>query len=637
MKISSNYPVKVLATGFIVLTLISILLFWFKFVCYALIYETTSKNDFSLEEKPSGLLLYNIEYDSNTVSKSKVNATMRPHNFLSFGIINYAKETLPGGNKSEVYFFKSDKNMMYFDKSINQIVCKYTFMEKTHNKKYENKEAHLFIGPEGVSEMPDQNIGQFEDPIIDRDGFPWINNEPRTLILYDKSLCRFFKINLDEKTIIKGPEIKKDFPYRPVQIGQLGKNLNYLSQMGWTSPILKFPCKEENNQFNSLYTIELWYYKYLDGPYLLVLDESGRIDLLDRATLDLAGIAGWLPKPVHHHPTQIEPKHLLCYNVTPLFIWPDISEDSFESEYKRKKESIELAKSDTLGQAESKSVYSGKYLEEIQEKTDEVLKERSRYEYGGLINTWGYGQPGRTTENNKYLTFDLFYHLNKKNREYAYKGIMATSLSKDGTVMSLVVFDEKGDTTIRHEIYGLFYKSRYSRYSKAIALDIPWLSSLVIGEYSLENIHPLILSVLTYFTADSFEAGSGYRALFILPNSFIAMLARDASKNIVGKIIIAFQMLLPSILLSLFFSWRIIKDATKVGLSKKARFFWIVGTIPFGIVAYITYRLTRPKITLVTCQNCGKPRRPDMDLCHRCNSKWDVPELTPPAWCVVDK
>jgi uncharacterized OB-fold protein len=39
---------------------------------------------------------------------------------------------------------------------------------------------------------------------------------------------------------------------------------------------------------------------------------------------------------------------------------------------------------------------------------------------------------------------------------------------------------------------------------------------------------------------------------------------------------------------------------------------------------------------LVTCANCGRMRRPDMEKCHRCGSKWYVPELIPPTWRVLD-
>ena len=72
-----------------------------------------------------------------------------------------------------------------------------------------------------------------------------------------------------------------------------------------------------------------------------------------------------------------------------------------------------------------------------------------------------------------------------------------------------------------------------------------------------------------------------------------------------------------------------------MGLSKQERTLWTLGAFALGLPAYITYRLTRPKVTLVTCANCGKSRRPDMDKCHRCGSPWVVPELTPPAWRVL--
>ncbi len=60
-----------------------------------------------------------------------------------------------------------------------------------------------------------------------------------------------------------------------------------------------------------------------------------------------------------------------------------------------------------------------------------------------------------------------------------------------------------------------------------------------------------------------------------------------------------------------------------------------MGTLAFGLVAYITYRLTRPDLSLVTCANCGRLRRVDQGQCHRCNAQWEVPELTAPAWRVV--
>ena len=56
----------------------------------------------------------------------------------------------------------------------------------------------------------------------------------------------------------------------------------------------------------------------------------------------------------------------------------------------------------------------------------------------------------------------------------------------------------------------------------------------------------------------------------------------------------------------------------------------------FGLVGYITYRLTRSKMVLVTCENCGRMRRCDMELCHRCASEWEAVQLVKPTWRVID-
>ncbi|MFQ6035847.1 MAG: hypothetical protein ACE5NM_08385, partial [Sedimentisphaerales bacterium] len=174
------------------------------------------------------------------------------------------------------------------------------------------------------------------------------------------------------------------------------------------------------------------------------------------------------------------------------------------------------------------------------------------------------------------------------------------------------------------------------RSSKAVFFEVPWAPALTIAKYLLENLQPPILSLVSYATADSIEAGAGHRALFILPNSFIAMKGRDVSQNMAERFFTALLIILPSIILSILLAWRVGVDATVVGLSENARVFWILATIAFGLIAYITYKLTRPSITLVTCANCGKLRRPDMDRCHHCSSKWHVPELTPPTWRVID-
>ncbi|MCX5635815.1 MAG: hypothetical protein NTW55_08260, partial [Planctomycetota bacterium] len=128
---------------------------------------------------------------------------------------------------------------------------------------------------------------------------------------------------------------------------------------------------------------------------------------------------------------------------------------------------------------------------------------------------------------------------------------------------------------------------------------------------------------------------AGHNALFILPNSFVAMTARRIDQTITAKLFLAVFIIFPSLVLSIWLTRKVACDAAMVGLSDRARFYWKIGTILFGLSAYIAYRLTRPDITLVTCENCGKLRRPDMENCHRCGCKWHIPELTAPPWRVV--
>jgi hypothetical protein len=112
------------------------------------------------------------------------------------------------------------------------------------------------------------------------------------------------------------------------------------------------------------------------------------------------------------------------------------------------------------------------------------------------------------------------------------------------------------------------------------------------------------------------------------------MVSREAGGS-AASFFAALMLLLPSILFGVFLAWRVGKDAAVVGVPKRARQCWVIGVILFGLSAYLTYRLVRYRETLVTCENCGRLRRVDMAHCHRCGSKWLVPELAAPAWRVV--
>jgi len=592
-----NYPVKVFATGFVVLTLLSISLFWFRYICQMSLSVKMPGDAKDIRIEPSGLVPPELENDPNVVSHSRVFASMQPEEKgpLSLGIFDYfitrfpGGRRSPGGHRSNVYFFESDRDCMYFDKKSGQIVHLYTKKQTMLDITTSLKMIQLYVGPEGVSETQDKTLGRFIGPIIDHGWLErrWIDLREgglSELILYDKKLRCFFKIDFNQRTVVKGPKLgKNDRRHEPIQIGLLDKTAFELSYLNWTPPRIRIPDEDPNKTGYStakLKPIIPTDYDCDAGPYLLVLDETGRIDLLDKETLEFVkrtpefpGVAGRLPGPETYFGPKdsVTPRELLDYKVWPLALTTCFFENP----------------------------------EEVRVT---------------------FGDPS------------YFFKRAPARVERKYLGMFAASLSRDGTALALAVFDEKGKRIKESNTRLTKYEGGHTtqvQSSKAFFFGAPWSPTLTIGKYLTENLHPPILSVASYFTASAFEAASGHRALFFLPNSFIAIKAGDRGENIAERFMSALCWILPSIILAIWLACRVSKDAVVVGLSENARAYWIIGTLAFGLTAYITYRLTRPKITLVTCPNCGKMRRPDMVKCHRCKSDWHVPELIPPVWRVL--
>jgi hypothetical protein len=199
-----------------------------------------------------------------------------------------------------------------------------------------------------------------------------------------------------------------------------------------------------------------------------------------------------------------------------------------------------------------------------------------------------------------------------------YLGMCVACLSREGTAMAVAVFDPNGRLVYRGDTF--------RRGSPSATTIILFLT---------ENLQPPLFEVASFLCGNCIEPSAGHRALFVLPNSFVGMLGRYSGEKFDRPVFLP-QLVGPSLILSVWLALKVRKDAAMVGLSRTAKTWWIVGTIAFGLPAYITYRLTRHKEVLVTCQNCGNLRRPDMEKCHRCGSKWEMPELTPPNWRICD-
>ena len=592
MNSAIKYPMKVLATGFVVLVLLSLPLFWIRFACETSIAAGMPDETQSIDRvQPCGIVPAELENDPNVADHSSVSARLQSERlFLSLGIAHHLSAMYPGGGRSSVHFLAGEE-WMYFDQKSGQLVCNYLDTQIMPDKSAKAMNVRVFIGPKGISETPDRTLGRFADPIMDGN---WHLRGPRELMVYDKLLRCFFKIDSIKKTVAKGPELAKDGSHEPIQIGQIEKN-RFSVYVNWEPPQVKVPAKDPNDSRMSgdYEPIIPDFHAPGAGPYLLVLDRTGRIDLLDKDTLEFAGTACWrLPAPETYFGTtpSVTPKDLLSYQVRPLVLSKFYLEDG------------RLLRR-TFGEPE---------LYELDAFDASPTPKASRQMQSQQVAS-------------------------RMEREYL--GMFVASVSRDGTALALAVFDAQGKQ-IKTEYTRLpVYEGPQTSYlqsSKAAYWQTRWAPVSTICKYLAENLHPPILSLASYFIASTFEASSGHRALFLLPNSYVAMISRDSRGHVVEKFIAALWLILPSILLAIWLSWRVGKDAAIVGLSRQARRWWMLGTIAFGLAGYITYRLTRPRVTLVTCANCGHPRRPDMEKCHRCASDWHVPELIPPAWRVLD-
>jgi hypothetical protein len=583
MKSKIDYTVKVFATGFIVLLFSSLLLFWIREICESSL-SVKKPDEMGIRREPSGLVPEEFENDPNVNVHSRVSAHAHINDPLWFGIIDSVEARVPGGRLSSAYFFGSENNCMYFDKKSGLIAYNYLDFQAMPDKRRTLKSVRVFVGPEGISQIKDNALGRFVEPIIDRG---WIHRpykHTRELIVYDKKLRRFFKIDFIKRDVTKGPElVKKVVRHKPIRIGRLKKSRWLHSN--WDPPKVKKTSEEPNVPAYSYPAggpkpIIPTEQARQSGPYLPVLDESGRIDLLDRQSLEFVKGFGFNsgggrllnPEELIGSRKYARAEDLLAYDVFPLFLTTLFYD----------------------GNQESEQVFFGEPSVPF--------------------------DPGPTRIKREYL------------------GMFTASLSRSGTGLSLTIWNDEGREIIKP---GAVTQERgprtvAHRYKRTVYFKPSWESIFTVGKYLAEELHPPVLSLASFYTAYNFEAAAGHRALFLLPNSFIAMQGRSRHGNFAERFLSAVWWIFPSIIFSIWLSTRITKDAIVVGLSKDVGLYWIIGTLGFGLVAYITYRLTRPKITLVTCQNCGRMRRPDMDRCHRCKSEWLVPELAPPAWRVLE-
>ncbi len=216
------------------------------------------------------------------------------------------------------------------------------------------------------------------------------------------------------------------------------------------------------------------------------------------------------------------------------------------------------------------------------------------------------------------------YNFQILTRNEQIKGAVLTGISPQGYTPYVMVFDENGNL--------INTKASYIN-PPMKAESLPWS---FVAKYLLENLQPWCLGIASYYTADKVDLAYMFRGMFIMPDSCIAFFGRETGDA--GKIVqlraASFVFLLPSLLIGLALGIRVYIKSGRAGLAKAERKAWLFTVLLLGIPGYIGYKLTNPRQIQITCKNCGKGRRPDMDSCHNCGATWNLDELDPPKWSV---
>lgn len=226
-----------------------------------------------------------------------------------------------------------------------------------------------------------------------------------------------------------------------------------------------------------------------------------------------------------------------------------------------------------------------------------------------------------------------------------YAGCAVAVLSRDATAMRVEVFDANGISVGTKQVVvgeagrfpGDFAGVRPMSTVAALYFELPGAAALTATKYVLECLHPPILLWLSYFTTSGTEAVAGHRAMFVLPDSLAAMKARSDESGPISRFIGSLLFLMPGVVLGTLLAVAVAREGRRMGLPVRARRLWMAAMVVFALPAYMTYRMTRPKMSRVTCRNCGRDRWVDREKCHHCGSPWVVPELVPPAWRVIGR
>ena len=160
MKPSNKYIVSVIATGFVVLTTLSILLFWGRKICQGIFYREFIVHKAQVGIYPSGLVP-ELDKAPEVVRKSHIQANIVDNAAnKSLGLVQEIGNLEHGVTGEFCYSWRVTvegiRHLVLFDETSGLFVYYNVFREARGWA----KTVKLYAGPEGIAENTDAELGR---------------------------------------------------------------------------------------------------------------------------------------------------------------------------------------------------------------------------------------------------------------------------------------------------------------------------------------------------------------------------------------------------------------------------------------------------------------------------------------------
>ena len=190
------------------------------------------------------------------------------------------------------------------------------------------------------------------------------------------------------------------------------------------------------------------------------------------------------------------------------------------------------------------------------------------------------------------------------HRSLNFKDVYITaSVPDNGDALHVRIYDDKGKI--------LYDNINYT----------PGLDGRLITSITAQSFLPFISCVSSYCLGPYFTAMDSYQSFFLVPHVLLAGTSRMTDSRLIMPVFFLFWPLLVGVILACL----TLRNAKQLGIPNKSCCPWFLGVLFFGVPAFLTWLCVRPKITMITCNSCGLPRRPDTEKCHHCGAKLTLP------------